>query len=134
MPLVRLLFVLFLVFFFDLLRLLEVKHHTVYTIAETSWRRAVVKYMTQVRFASSALYFGAIHSMGMIGRINDTALADRLIKTGPTAATLKFGIAPEQWIPADSTVIRSLLEKILVLAGPGPFRSLQTGYIIHVLW
>ena len=47
----------------------------------------------QMDLAAATLDFGSFHAVGMVGRVNDTFLADRLVKTGPAATTFKHGIA-----------------------------------------
>ncbi len=57
--------------------------------------------------AAAALYFGAVHSVGVVGQIDDAGFGDGLVKAGPAAAAVELGIADEQRVTAGYTVIGS---------------------------
>src|SRR5687768_4707489 len=80
--------------------------------------------MTQMRLTAATRHFRAGHSMCVIGRINNTSLADWLVKAGPAASAFEFGITFKQRVAADGAKIGSHLLRIFKFAGPGSFSSL----------
>jgi hypothetical protein len=94
-----------LVIFLCLLCLFKVENHTVDTIAKMGRGRAVIEHVTQMGFASSAHDLRTFHAIGIVGCIDYARLADGLIKAGPAAAALEFGIALKKRIAADGTIV-----------------------------
>ena len=112
--------------------LLEVQNYAVDAVTQPRRLRAVIEYMPEMRFTAAALYLRPVHPVGMVGGIDDTPLADRLIEAGPAAAALEFGIAAEKRVAADGTIVGPDLLGALVRAGPGPFGSFVSGDIVDV--
>lgn len=127
-----LLFLSLLVLFFRFLSFFEIQDHTVDTITQAGGWGAIVEYMSEVGLAAAALGFGAHHAMGIIRGIDDTGLADGLIKTGPAATAVEFGIAFKERVATGGTVISAHFLKVFKLAGPGSFRSFHPGDIVHI--
>jgi hypothetical protein len=126
------LLVAFIVLLFRRFCLFKIEHYPIYAIPQTGWRGTIFKNMAQVRLATAALHFGALHSMGVIGRINNASLADGLVKAGPAAAAFEFGIAFKQGVAANSAVIGSNFLAIFKLAGPGPLGALLPCNGVHI--
>ena len=70
--------------------------------------------------------------MGMVRQIDDAALADRLIKTGPATTALEFCIAPEERIAAYRTIVGADLLVVFQRTAVWPLRTLLPRYIIHI--
>ena len=83
---------LFLVLLFCFVRFVEIKDHGVDAVTEACWWRPVVENMPQMGFTAAALYFGTLHAVGIVRRIDYAGFADGLVKTGPAAAAFKFGV------------------------------------------
>src|SRR5687767_1465170 len=79
--------------------------------------------MSEVSFATPALHFRSDHAMAVVHSVDDTGLADRLVKARPSTAAFKLGIAFKQSIAAGGAIIGPGLVKFLVLTGPGSFRA-----------
>ena len=88
--------------------------------------------MSEVGFTSAADYFGATHSMGVVGVVDNAALADRLVKAGPATTAFELGIADEEGIAAGSTIISSLVLQGFQWAAPGPFGSFLAGHLVYI--
>lgn len=88
--------------------------------------------MSEVRFATTALYLGACHAMGVIGSINNAAFADGFVEAGPSATAFKFGIAFKKGIATNGTIVGANFTELFKLARPGPFGTLLPGYIINL--
>ena len=115
---------LFVVFFFSVFRLFEIKDHPIDTIPQPGRRGAVMEDMTKMRSAPPAFHFRPFHAIGVVRQVDDTALADWLIKARPAAATLEFGIALEKWIAAYRTVIGADLMAFFERTAVRPLRTL----------
>ena len=126
------LFLFFGKFLFGFLGLFEVQHHPVDTVPQAGRRRAVIKNVTQVRFTAPAHDFSAFHAVGIVGRINNAALGDGLVKAGPAAPALELRIADEQGITANGAVIGALVRYMLERAAPGPFGAFLPGNVVNV--
>src|SRR5271155_1916936 len=85
-----------------------------------------------MRPATPTLHFCPVHPMGMVRQIDDAALADRLIKTGPATTALEFGIAAEQRIATNGTIIGPDLLTFLERARPGPLGPPHPGNGIYI--
>src|SRR5208282_3827287 len=85
--------------------LLEIEDHPIYAIPEPGRRGAVMKNMTKMRPAAPAFHLRPLHPISLIRQIDDTAFADRLVKTWPAAAALEFGITLEERIAAYRAII-----------------------------
>jgi hypothetical protein len=96
---------LFVVFFLGILRLLEIKDHAVDTVPQPGWRGTVMEDVTKMRSAAAAFNLRPLHPVGVIRQVDDTALADRLIKARPATAALEFGIALEKRIAANCAIV-----------------------------
>src|SRR6185437_1200659 len=68
----------------------------------------------------------------MIGRINNAAFTDRLIKAGPAAAALEFGIAAEKGVAAYRAIVGADLLGFLQRTAPWPLGTLHPGYFIYI--
>src|SRR5690349_14224862 len=128
------LLLLLVILLFRSFRFLKIEHYTIDAITQTGRRWTIFKHMSQVRFTSSAHYFRPFHSVGVIGCINNAAFADWLVKAWPAATTVKFGIAQEERVTANSTIISTDLLKVFKFTGPGTFCTLQAGNTIHICW
>lgn len=115
---------LLIVFFFSVLGLFEIKDHPIDTISQPGRWGAVMEDMTKVRSAAPAFHLRPFHPIGVIRQVDDTALADRLIKAWPAAAALEFGIALEKRIAAYRTVIGADLMVLFQRTAIRPFRTL----------
>ena len=73
----------------------EIKYNPINTIAQSCRFWAIFKNMTQMCFASAALYLCTLHSICVIRCIDDGVFADRFVKAGPSAAAFKLCIAAE---------------------------------------
>src|ERR1043166_9296912 len=124
----------FIIFLLCLFCFFEIEHNTIDAISQPGWRRAVVKHMAKVRFTAAAHYLCSLHAMCIVGSINNTSLADRFIKTGPSASAFKFCIAFKEGIAANGTIVRSYFGKIFKLAAPGHFSPFFAGNMVHVFW
>src|ERR1700728_1809311 len=115
---------LFVVFFFGILRFLEIKDHPIDAIPQPGRRGAVMEDMTKMRSAAPAFHLRPLHPIGMIRHVDDTALADRLIKARPAAAALEFGIALEKRIAANRAIISADLMILFQRTAVRPLRTL----------
>jgi hypothetical protein len=61
--------------------------------------------MAQVGFAATALHLCSTHSMAIIWGINNALFFNGLKKTGPSTATVKFGVAFKKGISAGFTMV-----------------------------
>src|SRR5688572_20586135 len=126
-------FRLFAEFFLRFFSFFKIQHYPIDTIAEPCRRRAIIKYMTQMRLTTTTLHFGPFHAMCIIGSINNTGFADRLIKAWPSAPTFKLSVAFEQSIATGGAIIRAGILQGLILTGPWPFGSFLPGNIKNIL-
>ena len=76
--------------------LLKPQYHTIDAITESGWGRTIFENVTKMGLAATALHFGSFHAMAIVWQIDNALLGNRLKKTGPSAAAVKFGIALEQ--------------------------------------
>lgn len=90
--------------------------------------------MSEVRFASTALYFGSIHAMRIIGSINDIAFSNGVVEAGPAAAALEFGIAFKERIATGCAEIGADLFAVFEGTGPGALGSFHPCDVKHVGW
>jgi hypothetical protein len=124
---------LFVVFFFSVLCLFEIENYPIDTVPQPGGRGAVMEDMTKVRSAASAFHLRPFHSISAIRQVDDTALADRLIKAWPAAAALEFGIALEKRIAAYRTVIGADLMVLFQRTAVRPLRAFLSGDRIDAL-
>ena len=121
-----------IIFFFGFFGFLEVEDDAIDAVAQSGGWRTVVEDMSEVGFAPSAHHFGAVHAIGVVGRVNDTAFTNRLVEGRPATAAFKFGIAYKQWIAADSTIIGAFVLNVFQRAAPWSLRTFLAGYIVDV--
>jgi hypothetical protein len=107
----------------------KIKHYAVYAVAKAGRRRPIVEHMTQMGLATATLYLCSFHTMCIIRGIDDAALADGVVKTGPAATTFKLGITFKQCIATSGTVISSYFLEAFKLTCIRSFCTFLTGNI-----
>ena len=110
--------------------LLKPQNHAIDAIPQPCWGWSVIKHVSKMGLAFSALYFCSLHAMAVVWCVDDAFFRDWFKKAGPSTATVEFGIALEQCVATSGTEIGSFFIKFFKFAGPGPFRSLLPGDII----
>ena len=70
--------------------------------------------------------------MGVVVLIAHAGGRERLVKTGPAAATGELGIGPEQGIAADSTIVIAFCIGFIVFATKCVLGALIPGDIVHI--
>ena len=128
----RLLAFFLIIRFLCFLCFIKIKHYAVDTIAQSRGWRTIFKYMSEVRFATTALYLGTAHAQRIIGCVNNAALADRFVKTWPAATAFKFGIAFKQRIATSRAIVSAFIKKVFILACPWPLRSFLPCDMLYV--
>ena len=82
--------------------------------------------------AAAAGNFGALHTIAVIGRINNAALCNGFKKAGPAAAAVKLSVAFKKRVTAYSAKIGAGIKRVPVLTGKSPFGTFFTGNIIYL--
>jgi len=127
---IKLSFIFLLVLFFGFLGFFKIKDYTVDAIPKSCRGWTILENVSEMRFASTALNFGACHPMCIIGQIKNGGFADGGIETRPSAAAFKFSIALKKCIAASSTIIGAFVCMFFPDTGIRPFCTFFTGYIV----
>jgi hypothetical protein len=87
-----------------------------------------------MRSAAPAFHLRPFHSIGIIRQVDDTALADRLIKAGPAAAAFEFGIALEERVAANRAIVSADFMILFQRTAVRPLGPLLSRDRIDILW
>jgi hypothetical protein len=83
-------------------------------------------------FATTALYFGALHTMAIVGRVQDATLCKGLKKAGPTAATFEFGLTLEQGLSTGLAMVGAYFAGLFDRAAPGSLGPFLARNVIDI--
>ena len=88
--------------------------------------------MAEMGFAATAHHFGTVHTVRVVGLIDNASLGNGLVEAGPTAAAFEFGIAAEKGVSASCAVIGSHFIERFIFARPGAFGSFLAGDMEYI--
>ena len=115
-----------------LLLLVQFQRQRIDAIAQACGPRAIVENMTQVRVATAAQYFGAVHSVRMIRMFFHNFIVGGRGETWPTTARVELGIGSKKLLATTDTLINAGRIGGLIFAGKGWFRTLLAGHMILI--
>jgi hypothetical protein len=101
----------------------EVKSYGVNAVPHPGFRGSIGKNMTEVRIAIGAANFSPDHAMAGIQNFRDSFFAGGLVKSGPAASGVEFGVRQKQLRAAGTAGIAALLKELIVFPREGSFRS-----------
>lgn len=87
------------------------------------FRGAILKHMPQVALALTAKNFCSQHPVAVVWFFQNGPHRDDLIKTGPSAMCIKFGMAVEQCVAAAYAMVNAVFKRGIPWTRPWPFRA-----------